>query len=142
MLGGTDKDCFYIKSVYTCSLSALLQSCAHQSLEGRVARTSLEDKLDIVWRQLADLPLIRSTCESFHGELLAFGGYDKDLGNSSTAVYMYNLTTNFWDVISHMTSGRCACFTAVLPDNQLIVVGGLTGRDVINTVEIASMYNC
>ena len=139
MLGGTDKDCFYIKSVYTCSLSALLQSCAHQSLKERVARTSLEDKLDIVtvWRQLADLPLIRSTCESFCDKLLAFGGYDKDLGNSSTAVYVYNSTMNSWDVISHMISGRCACFTAVLLDNQLMVVGGLAGHDVINTIEIA-----
>ena len=97
----------------------------------------MEDKLAIVWRQLADLPLIRSTCESFHGELLAFGGYDKDLGNSSTAVYVYNSTMNSWDVISHMISGRCACFTAVLLDNQLMVVGGLAGRDVINTIEIA-----
>ena len=141
MLGGTDKDCFYIKSVYTCSLSALLQSCIHLSLEGRVTRTSLEDK-DGVWRQLADLPLIRSTCESLCGKLLAFGGYDKDLGNSSTAVYMYNSVENSWDVISHMISGRYACFTAVLPDNQLIVVGGLAGGDVINTVEITSAYNC
>ena len=116
MLGGTDKDCFYIKSVYTCSVSALLQSCVHPLLEGRITQTSLVDKVS-VWRQFADLPLIRSTCESFHGKLLAFGGYDRDSGNSSTAVYMYNSTTNSWDVISHMTSGRCACFTAVLPDN-------------------------
>ena len=40
-----------------------------------------------------------------------------------------------------MTSGRCACFTAVLPDNRLMVVGGLAGRDVIDTAEIASVYN-
>ena len=93
MLDGTDKDCFYIKSVYTCSVSALLQSCVHPSLEGRVTRTSLVDKVS-VWRQFADLPFIHSTCESFHGKLLAFGGYGKDLGNSSTVVYMYNSTTN------------------------------------------------
>ena len=47
MLGGTDKDCFYIKSVYTCSVSALLQSCAHPSLEGRVMRTSFVDKISV-----------------------------------------------------------------------------------------------
>ena len=139
MLGGTDKDCLYIKSVYTCSVSALLQSC-DILLEGRLKGTSLVDKTSL-WQQLSDLPLIRSTCESFHGKLLAFGGYDKESRNSSTAVYTYNSTTNSWDVISHMTIGRCACFTAVLPDNQLMVLGGLTGRDVINTVEIASVYD-
>ena len=138
MLGGTDKDCLYIKSVYTCSLSALLQSC-DISFKGRLKGTSLVNKTSL-WRQLADLPLIRSTYEYFHGKLLAFGGYDRKSRNSSTAVYTYNSTTNSWDVISHMTTGRCACFTAVLPDNQLVVLGGLTGRDVINTVEIASVY--
>ena len=139
ILGGTDKDCLYIKSVYTCSVSALLQSC-DTLLEGRIKGTSLVDKAS-TWRQLADLPLIRSTCESFHDKLLAFGGYDKDSRNSSRAVYMYNSTTNSWNVISHMTTGRCACFTAVLPDNQLMVLGGLTGHDIIDTVEIASVYN-
>ena len=40
-----------------------------------------------------------------------------------------------------MTTGRYRCFTATLPDNQLIIVGGLTDRGMTDTVEVASVYN-
>ena len=130
MLGGV-KSGYYVKSVYTCSVSALLQSCAPSSLKAKFQRTSLEDKAR-VWRQVADLPVTQSTCESFHGRLLAVGGMES--GKATTAVYMYNSTTNSWEIISHMTTGRHLCFTAALPDNRLMVVGGYT-----NSVELATV---
>ena len=113
MLGGAEGG-YYVKSVYTCSVSALLQSCVPSSLEVKFQRTSLEDKAR-VWRQVADLLIAGSSCESFHGRLLAVGGLK--LGKGTTAVYMYNSTTNSWESISHMKTGRYDCFTAVLPDN-------------------------
>jgi hypothetical protein len=120
MLGGVEGG-YYVKSAYTCSVSALLLSCVPSSLEAKFQSTSLEDKAR-VWRQIADLSVTRSTCESFHGRLLAVGGYES--GKPTTAVYMYNSTTNSWEIISHMTIGRNLCLTAVLPDNRLMVVGG------------------
>ena len=135
MLGGLDKH-IATKSVYTCSVSALLQSRVPSSLEAKLKKTSLSDKAS-VWRQVADLPVTCSTCESFHGRLLAIGGMD-DSGKATTAVYEYSSTSNSWEVISHVTTGRYDCFTAVLPNNQLIVVGGGTdtGR-FTNIVEVA-----
>ena len=50
-------------------------------------------------------------------------------GYLSSAVYMFDLTTNSWEIISHMPTGRCNCFTAILPDNQLMVLGGVTDND-------------
>ena len=93
-----------------------------------------------VWRQVTDLPVTGSTCEFSHDRLLAIGG-KMDSGNYSTAVYMYNLTTNSWEIISHMTTARYRCSTAVLklPDNQLMVVGGTNDTGVTSTVEIASI---
>ena len=138
MLGGVDTRCITTKSVYTCSVSALLQSCVPSLLEAKLKRTSLSDKASI-WRQVVDLPVVRSTCESFHGRLLAIGGQD-DSGKATTAVYEYSSTSNSWKVISHMTTGRYSCFTAVL---QLMVVGG--GADpsiytgLTDTVELASV---
>ena len=135
MLGGFDKHYSVIKSVYTCSVSALLQSCVPNSL---VKRTSLSDKAS-VWRQVADLPVMRSTCESFHGRLLAIGGKD-DSGKATTAVYEYSSTSNSWEVISHMTTARYLCFTAVLPNNQLMVLGGWTDISTrSDTVELANV---
>jgi N-acetylneuraminic acid mutarotase len=133
MLGGYEGG-RYVKSAYTCSVSALLQSCVPSSLEAKFQRISLEDKAR-VWRQVADLPVIRSTCESFHGRLLAVGGW-MESGEVTTAVYMYNSTTNSWEIISHMTTGRCRCFTVVLPDNRLMVVGGYSKRGSSDSVEL------
>ena len=134
MLGGTEGG-LYVKLAYTCSVSALLQSCVPSS---KIQRASLEDKAR-VWKQIADLLVIRSTCEFFHGRLLAVGGWMAS-GEATTAVYMYNSTTNSWEIISHMTTGRCGCFTAVLPDNRLMVVGGYTDlHSTTDSVELATV---
>jgi serine/threonine protein kinase len=138
MLGGISKDFDSIKSVYTCSVSTLLSPCVKNLQEERSSSVYKAS----VWEQVADLPVTRSTCESFHGRLLAIGG-EMDSGKHSTAVHMYNSATNSWEIISHMTTGRCGCITAVLPDNQLVVVaGGVTDGGVIDVVELASVSVC
>jgi hypothetical protein len=135
MLGGAEGG--YIISAYTCSVSALLLSCVPSSLEAKFQRISLEDKVR-VWRQVADLPITHSACESLHGRLLAVGGW-MESGKATTAIYMFNSTTNSWEIISHMKTGRYLCFTAVLPDNRLMVVGGFIDRiTTTDSVELAS----
>jgi hypothetical protein len=133
MLGGISKDHDYMKSVYTCSVSTLLHSCVKHTQPERAPSAYKAS----VWKQLADLPIIRSTCESFHGRLLAISG-KMDSGKYSTAVHMYNSTTNSWEIISHMTTDRCDCFTAVFPVNRLMVVGGTTDGGSTDIVEIAT----
>ena len=131
-----------IKSVYACSVNTLLQSCVPNSMKANSKGASLEDQAR-VWRQVTDLPVVQSTCESFHDRLLAIGG-EVDSEGPTTAVYMYNSTTNSWEIISHMTTGRYRCFTAVLPNNELMVVGGRTDSDhftYTETVEIACACN-
>ena len=49
---------------------------------------------------------------------------------------MYKPTTNSWEVISHMKTSRYNCIAGVLPNNQLMVVGGDTGGD---SVELATV---
>ena len=61
------------------------------------------------------------------------GGEGSD-GKQTTAIHMYNTTTNSWEVISHMITPRRLCLVAVLPHNELMVVGGDT-----DSVEIASI---
>ena len=76
---------------------------------------------------------------SIHNQLLAVGGHDS--GKYTTAVHVYNSGTDSWEIISHMTSAQCNCFTAVLSDNQLMVVGGyIDGLSTTDTVEITSVY--
>ena len=147
MLGG-QHNCDPTKSVYTCSVSALLQTCISTTLVRRTLRSikrvakwplsltkgisgQSSDQSSVqssggadVWSQLPDLPVTGSTCVTFCGQLLAVGGtLDFEL---TTAVYKYNPSTSSssWNKISDMMFPRVRPFAAVLPDNQLMVVGG------------------
>ena len=62
-------------------------------------------------------------CVSVKGQLLAIGGVHFDFDNM-TPIRKYNSVHNSWDMVSHMTIGRCQCLAAVLSDDQLIIVGG------------------
>ena len=149
MLGGFDRDKNNSKSVFTCSLTALLKSCQPQSLGGRLKSLSFaSEPKDLsrseVWHQLADTPYTLSTCASLQGQLLAVGGkdfctYDDDDNIKATAVHAYNPTTNSWEVISRMATPRRRCLVAVLPHNELMVVGGETFGTSTDSVEIATI---
>ena len=125
------------KSVFTCSLAALLQSCQPQSLVARLMNFSLS--VSKVWHQLADTPFSFSPCVSLHGRLLIVGGYISDK-EELNAIHMYNTVSNTWEIISHMATPHHQSLVAVLPHNQLMVVGGYTlagGGD--DSVEIANI---
>ena len=114
-------------SVLTCSLTKLLQSCS-----GTLSNS--------VWSRITDVPVRRSTCAAVNGELVAVGGL---LAGSKTtaAVHKYNPTTNSWDLINNMPTARFNCLAAVLPTNQMMVVGGYRQffSYLTDKVEIASI---
>ena len=121
ILGGED-DKGKTKSVLTCSLTELLQSSSSS-----------------IWHRVADAPAYRSTCATVNGELLAVGRCDKD-DKPSSAIHKYNPTTNSWDLISNMPTARFFNFVAVLPTNEMMVVGGCDGSyGTFKTVEIANI---
>ena len=137
-------------SVLTCVVSELLQSTAtqRQSLGVKpTAASGLQPSTDShkVWQEAAPLPMYGSSLVTLHGRLLAVGGYDS-AWNPTSAVHQYDTATNSWKVISHMSTKRSQCFTAVLPDSTLLVAGGIVKpcipgkQDRVDTkdVEIAS----
>jgi hypothetical protein len=123
MLGGAD-DKRRTKSVLTCSLTELLQSSPSSSSSSSI------------WHRVADAPAYSSTCAAVNGELLAVGGCNKD-ARPSSAIRKYNPTTNSWDLISNMPTARHLSLVAVLPTNEMMVVGGRIKRfdDGIDTIE-------
>ena len=122
MLGGVDETWKPTKSVYTCSLNALIQS-------GRKSRlrsfSSTHKHSTSIWSKVADLPVVRSTCVSFRGRLLAIGGEESD-SEPSTVVYMYNPITDYWKINSYMSFPRRKCYAVAVSDKQVVVVGGLS----------------
>ena len=128
MLGGFDKKDGRSRSALTCSLTKLLKSCGKTSS-------------DSVWYRIADVPGYYSTCTAINGELVAVGGEDAE-HKKTAAVHKYNPTTDSWDIISNMPTARHYCLVAVLPINEMIVVGGYTSKSVLDDtdkVEIASI---
>ena len=119
MLGGTSND-GRTTSVLTCSLTNLLQSSSQTSSHS-------------VWNSISDALVYRSTCVAVDGELLAVGGENRRYKTTS-AVCKYNPTADSWDLISNMPTARRDCLVAVLPSDEMMVVGGLC-----DTVEMATV---
>ena len=120
--------------MYTCSLPILIQSS--KSIPASI-RNSRDTR---VWNKVAAPPVTETSCVSIHGQLLAVGGLDSNV-KITTAVHMYNPTTDSWaKIINRMGTPRYRCIAAVLPNNQLMVVGGITsGNAGADSVEFATV---
>ena len=140
MVGGQDKEFEPTKRACTCKLTALLESVNPRSIAGRLKGTLKRSNKAKVWSRVADVPLTQPSCVFLHGCLLAVGGRDSE-HRPSTAVHAYVSASNSWEVISHMETPRYNSFAAILPDNQVMVIGGITdkSRTKTDTVEMGSL---
>ncbi len=130
LVGGFDENGTITRSVLTCSLTALLQSCQPHPPQPQTPS---------LWHRVADTPVYQSTCVTLDGELVAVGGCDSDW-NPTDAVYAYDPPTDSWNMISRMNTARQKCLAAVLPGDRLMVVGGFTSwGSPCAVVEIATL---
>ena len=107
------------KSVLTCSLTDLLPP---QSLGVRLRTISLATKPG-GWREIKNLPFTHSTLTTLGGHLLAIGGRS-DSHDPTADVHCYDHQTDSWHVVSKIKNKRYQPLSAVLPEDQLLVVGG------------------
>ena len=127
------------KSVFTCSLDALFQSCQSQSFGTRLRALSSPSRGRAkVWQKLTDTPVTLSTCTSLHGQLMVVGGRDSD-DKKTAVIHTYKVTTNSWEPISHITTARSQCLLAVFPENKLMIVGGHTPDNADDSIEVATI---
>jgi N-acetylneuraminic acid mutarotase len=140
LLGGVDKDDVATNSVYSCSLISLLSSTGSTLLGKRLVSALTRSIRGSPWSRVADLPVKLSTAVTLHGRLLAIGGKDSE-DKPTTAIHMYQPTTNSWEIISHMNIPRSGCLSAVLPNDQLMIVGGwISGhRRATDSVEFGTV---
>ena len=140
MLGGSDQHGYQgTRSVLTCSVPELLQSCKTQSLAGKLRTLTLKKKQ--VWRQVADVPHKLSTCSVLCGRLVAVGGFD-EAGKDTTAISAYNEKTDSWETMADIPTARCLALVAIV-SGKLMVIGGVVGGQVggtgLGTVEIGTV---
>ena len=112
-------------SVLMCEVSDLLQP---QSLATRLGIFRSQ-----VWKEVTELPVVCSSLVTLHDQLLAVGG------GITSEVRQYDVPTNSWNVISEMKVKRQRCFTAVLPNDRVIVCGGNTPNGITDSVEIGTI---
>ena len=131
MLGGYDQTS-WTRSVLSCSIPELLQSCQPQPLAGKL-RTAPANK-STIWREVADAPHYESSCATLCGQLVAVeGGY-------ASAISVYNVTTDSWEAMGNMPTARWLALVAILNGKMMVVGGrvdvggvvrGLTATDVV-----------
>ena len=91
-----------------------------------------------VWTRLANIPAPQmSTLATLRGRVLAIGG--RDGGNPTGAIHCYDVATDSWSFMGEVPSPRYLALTAVLPSNELVVVGGVdTNVLYCTTTEIST----
>ena len=103
---------------FSCSVEKLLKSCKPASTNSSAGES--------VWAKLADIPVpYGASLTTLRGQVLAIGGRDEEyVGIQTAAILRYNRSTNSWSVIGEMPSPRTDPVVALLPNNELIAVGG------------------
>ena len=106
---------------YSCSVEDLLESY-------KPATNSSDD--GSVWTELAAVPvkLYSSLVVGESRPVLAIGGAIALGDNPTGAIHRYNVSTNSWSVIGEMPTPRYEVLVAVLPSNDLVVVGGALSK--------------
>ena len=123
MLGGHDQPGLWSRSVLSCSIPELLQSCQTQPLAGKL-RTAPANK-STIWQHVANAPHYLSSCATLCGQLVAVGGYEA--GKYTSAISVYNETTDSWEAMGNMPTARCWALVTIL-NGKMMVVGGYVVR--------------
>ena len=102
---------------FYCSEGNSIYSCVDEDL--------LQSRSD-AWKRLASIPVPNnSSLAVMSGHVMVVGGTDDPLGDNPTGViHCYDASTDSWNVIGEMPTPRSSVLTAVLPTNELVVVGG------------------
>ena len=103
---------FYLSknaNAFSCSVDDLLKSSKSDS--------------GSLWNQLAGIPSSESSLVTLKGHVLAIGGEDSQ-NNPRGTIHCYDVATNSWTAIGGILTPRSYALVAVLPSNELVVVGG------------------
>ena len=129
ILGGTTGITTLIRSTISCSLGTLIHKRATPNPNGKV------------WQYHAAVPYNRATCVSFQGHLFAIGGYNSMDDSPQNSIWIYNMDSNSWKKYGQCEQARYLSFAAVLPNCELMLVGGYIGpftQEETSSVEIAT----
>ena len=126
MLGANDH---FTRSVLSCSVKELLQSCQPQPLAEKPQ--AAPDNQSTIWRHVADAPHSMSSCVTFCGQLVAVGGWDDKAVGDTGAISGYHEATDSWEALGDMPTARRMALVAVVNGKMMVVGGGWTVTDAV-----------
>ena len=85
-----------------------------------------------IWKKLESCPENNATLTTLKGHVLAVGG-ERMHGVPTGVIHCYDVATNSWSAISEMPTPRLNVLAAVLPSNELVVVGGSSALGCFST---------
>ena len=134
-----------VRSIYSCTLEALLGSCSNQTAQN-----------DAIWKELIATPCFRSGCIVVNEKLVVFGGVvNKQEGMDtadgiSSSVYVLDRIPdspkdkNAWRMLGRMAGQRSSMSLCMTGPTSLLMVGGYVDtRNWINslTTDVAEVVN-
>ena len=121
------------KAIFSCSAEELVKSCTTNRRFG-----------DSVWTSLPNTATYITTLATLRGCVLTIGGTKRHKNTPTGAIRFYNSSTSSWTsswtVIGEMPTPRFYPLIAVLPGNELVVVGGENTTSRSSVTEIAHPY--
>ena len=92
------------------------------------------------WKTLPNTPTYEPAAAVLAGDLLAIGGKTSEGGSSKKEVYMYFPSTNSWIYVSDLPAPRAESAVSVLSSTEILVIGGRSGHDKVNTVYKGTLH--
>ena len=93
------------------------------------------------WKTLPNTPTYGPVAAMLAVNLLAIGGLKTSEGGvNKKEVYMYSPSTNSWIYISDLPAPRSEIAVAVLSSTEILVIGGWSGGDIVNTVYKGTLH--
>lgn len=109
LLGGADSCSVVLNKVFSVKLDDLIS----HAVSFKFASESISP-----WQTLPDTPVAFSTALAFNGNLLAIGGYKRNL------IHLFDPSTRTWIEAGQLLINRHNCACAVLPSGDIFIAGG------------------
>lgn len=126
-----------IRTVQVAPARKILSSCHRFSILSSISSELGSARL--IWKQLHDCPFTKMTALCSGEQVLAFGGEQvTQSANAEPAewIWIYDQDDNTWCPVQGMPSPRKLCAVAMLPDSNVVIIGGDPDFTKIDIAEV------
>jgi hypothetical protein len=124
------------QAVQVAPMRKILSSCSRFAI---LSSISTELSSQSIWKQLQDCPFMKMTALCSGEQVLAFGGEQvTQSANAEPAewIWIYDQEDDTWSPVQGMPSPRKLCAVALLPNSNVVIIGGDPDFNKIDIAEV------